>query len=220
MGARDRLGRPLRGEAISEHSFPQVPERTFLSGEQAWKEITDYLAQGLPFHAHEVAEQRWRCAPPNERDFWRACAQMGAAHTHDARGNRSRRPTPVLTGAGNFGCSTFTGCHSIDPVALKTFFSAIIEDVSSPDIPERIILVTFDQLSRSHGALATAVPGQDQIVFIESHDMLTARTWHAQRLFFLLSCCEHLKSELDAGGFQVTTIHASSMRAGLEGTTR
>ncbi|MBT5805685.1 MAG: deoxyribodipyrimidine photolyase [Actinobacteria bacterium] len=88
--------------------------------------------------------------------------------------------------------------------------------MSNPQFSERIIFVTFDQLSRSHGALATAVPGQDQIVFIESHDMLTARTWHAQRLFFLLSCCEHLKSELDAGGFQVTTIHASSMRSGLE----
>jgi hypothetical protein len=32
--------------------------------------------------------------------------------------------------------------------------------------------VTFDQISRSYGALATAVPGQDQIVFIESFDML------------------------------------------------
>ena len=88
MQARDRLGRPLRGEAISAHSFPQVPERTSLSGERAWSEITDYLAQGLPFHVHEVAEQRWRCAPPNEKDFWRACAQMGAARTHKARGNK------------------------------------------------------------------------------------------------------------------------------------
>ena len=88
--------------------------------------------------------------------------------------------------------------------------------MSSSDIPQRIIVVTFDQLSRSHGALATAVPGHDQIVFIESYDMLTARTWHAQRLFFLLSCSEHLKNELAAGGFQVTTIHASNMRAGLK----
>jgi uncharacterized protein len=126
MGARDRLGRPLRGEAISEHSFPQVPERTFLSGEQAWKEITDYLTQGLPFHAHEVAEQCWRCAPPNEKDFWRACAQMGAAHTHHARGNEIGAQRLSSRAQETLDAATFR-MPSIDPVALKTFFSTIIE---------------------------------------------------------------------------------------------
>ena len=82
--------------------------------------------------------------------------------------------------------------------------------------PQRLILVTFDQLSRTHGALSTAVSGKDQIVFIESHDMLTARNWHAQRLFFILSCAEHLKRELEMLGFQVETIQAPNIRAGLE----
>ena len=125
MGARDRLGRPLRGEAISAHSFPQVPERTSLSGEQAWIEISDYLAQGLPFHVHEVAEQRWRCAPPNEKDFWRACAQMGAALTHDARGNPVGAQRLSSRAQETLDTAPSPGPH-IDLVALKSFFSAII----------------------------------------------------------------------------------------------
>lgn len=46
-----------------------------------------YLDLGLPFHAHEVLEQRWRCCPPQERQAWRALAQWAAALTHHARGN-------------------------------------------------------------------------------------------------------------------------------------
>jgi len=87
MQARDRLGIPLRGSKIATDSFPQVPEREFISCDQAWSEISDYLAADLPFHVHEVAEQRWRCAPSTDAALWRACAQMGAALTHQARGN-------------------------------------------------------------------------------------------------------------------------------------
>jgi len=47
-----------------------------------------YLAQDLPFHAHEVFEQRWRCCPENERLAWQAIAQWAAALTHQARGNK------------------------------------------------------------------------------------------------------------------------------------
>ncbi len=41
----------------------------------------------MPFHAHEVFEQRWRTCPADERAAWRAAAQWGAAETHAARGN-------------------------------------------------------------------------------------------------------------------------------------
>lgn len=84
---RDRLGRPLRGAQSAERAFPQVPERTELSGETAWVEAENYLAADLPFHVHEVCEQRWRCAPEVERTVWRGLAQWGAALTHKARGN-------------------------------------------------------------------------------------------------------------------------------------
>ena len=83
--ARDRLGRPV---AIgSADAFPTVPERADVDGGTAWREALAYVDEGLPFHAHEVFEQRWRCCPEAERLAWQALAQWGAALTHRARGN-------------------------------------------------------------------------------------------------------------------------------------
>lgn len=82
---RDRLGRPL---TIGDpRAFPEVPERDHISSRDAWNEAQFYLEQGLPFHAHEVFEQRWKSCPPDERDAWQALAQWGAALTQQARGN-------------------------------------------------------------------------------------------------------------------------------------
>ena len=84
---RDRYGRPLGHGADPGTAYPDVPDRTFISGSQAWLEALAYIEQDLPFHAHEVFEQRWRCAPNIERALWQALAQWGAALTHEARGN-------------------------------------------------------------------------------------------------------------------------------------
>lgn len=84
---RDRYGRPLPLDCDPALIVPAVPERDAITGEQAWTEALDYLSQDLPFHAHEVFEQRWRCAPEPERACWQALAQWGAALTHRARGN-------------------------------------------------------------------------------------------------------------------------------------
>lgn len=80
---RDRLGRPLPWESPG---FPQVPEREHISTLDALAAALDYLAQHLPFHAHEILEQRWRCCPQAERSWWQATAQAAAALTQDARG--------------------------------------------------------------------------------------------------------------------------------------
>lgn len=50
-----------------------------------------FIQDGLPFHAHEVFEQRWKCCPPENREAWRALAQWGAALTQSARGNEIGR---------------------------------------------------------------------------------------------------------------------------------
>jgi len=125
MQARDRLGTPLRGGKIATDSFPQVPERDFISREQAWSEISEYLAADLPFHVHEVAEQRWRCAPPADKALWRACAQMGAALTHRARGN--------LVGAARLAeraritlATATSQAPELDSDALENLFSAML----------------------------------------------------------------------------------------------
>lgn len=82
---RDRLGRPMPWGTPEEE--PPVPLDVARSDDAAWAAATDYLARGLPFHAHEACELRWRAAPENTRTAWRALAQWGAALTHDARGN-------------------------------------------------------------------------------------------------------------------------------------
>lgn len=81
---RDRLGRPLPWE---DTGFPGVVQRETVSAADAVSESVHYLEQGLPFHAHEVLEMRWRCCPPEERPLWRGLAQAAAGVTHAARGN-------------------------------------------------------------------------------------------------------------------------------------
>ena len=84
---RDALGRPLGADADPALVVASVPERTWVDSYESLAEAETYLADDRPFHAHEVLEQRWRCAPDPERPLWRALAQWAAAETHAARGN-------------------------------------------------------------------------------------------------------------------------------------
>jgi hypothetical protein len=84
---RDRYGRPLADDADPAAAVPSVPERVMIESDEAWASALAYLADDLPFHAHEIFEQRWKCAPDDERACWKALAQWGAALTHRARGN-------------------------------------------------------------------------------------------------------------------------------------
>lgn len=84
---RDRLGRPLPSDADPAEAAEAVPDVTPLTDEQVWELALGFLQRGLPFHAHEVFEQRWRTCPSVDREAWRALAQWGAALTHAARGN-------------------------------------------------------------------------------------------------------------------------------------
>ena len=81
---------------------------------------------------------------------------------------------------------------------------------------KRAIFVPFDQLHREYGALADVDPKHDQIIFVESQRMLKSRTWHIQRLWFMISAARHFAQELTAAGFKVSYIKAESSRAGIE----
>ena len=85
---RDRLGRPLAHDAPAGAAGPPVPDVRGASDDQAWLTAIGLLEADLPFHAHEVFEQRWRDCAPEDRQAWRALAQWAAALTHAARGNR------------------------------------------------------------------------------------------------------------------------------------
>lgn len=82
---RDRLGRPLPTGAASDS--PPVPPIDGLGDSEVWQLAESLMQDGLPFHAHEVCEARWRECPPDQRALWRGLAQWGAARTHEARGN-------------------------------------------------------------------------------------------------------------------------------------
>jgi hypothetical protein len=84
---RDRLGRPLPTDAALELSVPGIGSITGLDDSRVWALALDYLDRGLPFHAHEVFEARWRVAAPDDRLAWQALAQWAAAVTHAERGN-------------------------------------------------------------------------------------------------------------------------------------
>lgn len=84
---RDRLGRPLPIGTDVADAAPPVIDVTGLDDGEVWAIALDYIDQGMPFHAHEVFEQRWRSTGGPEKDAWRALAQWGAALTHEARGN-------------------------------------------------------------------------------------------------------------------------------------
>jgi hypothetical protein len=105
-----------------------VPDRTFVSASDAWHEALAYVERGLPFHAHEVFEQRWRCAPQDERALWQALAQWGAALTHDARGNATgaRR----VAERARSGLDAETIVEPVDATTVTASLSRLLTDLA------------------------------------------------------------------------------------------
>jgi len=80
----------------------------------------------------------------------------------------------------------------------------------------KAVLLLNDHLNRNYGALKGADPQTHQILFIESQRMLTTRSWHIQRLFFLMSARDHFLEELRDEGFTVTFIQSANTEVGIE----
>jgi predicted metal-dependent hydrolase len=81
--------------------FPGVEPRVSITSTEAASQALQYLGRGLPFHAHEILEMRWRCCPVDERPLWRGLAQAAAGHTHAARGNPVGAQRLVARGRGS-----------------------------------------------------------------------------------------------------------------------
>jgi predicted metal-dependent hydrolase len=84
--ARDELGRPLPA-AEAGQDVPRVPDDLVVSPAEAAEIGARLLAEGRPFHAHEVFEAAWKSAAGAERDLWRGLAQIAVGLTHARRGN-------------------------------------------------------------------------------------------------------------------------------------
>lgn len=80
---------------------------------------------------------------------------------------------------------------------------------------KRLIYVGFDQLHRNFGALKDADPKNDVILLVESQRMLQSRTWHLQRLWFMISAARHFAQDLQDEGFEVIYLKAETTKDGI-----
>ncbi len=80
---------------------------------------------------------------------------------------------------------------------------------------KRLIYIGFDQLHRDFGVLKQAKPGEDVIIFVESQRVLKSRTWHLQRLWFMISAVKHFAKELEVEGFEVLYLKSETTKSGI-----
>ena len=83
---RDELGRPLPRSAPGA-DLPEIPDDLRVTPAEAAELGGRLLAEGRPFHAHEVFEAAWKSTPAPERELWRGLAQIAVGLTHARRGN-------------------------------------------------------------------------------------------------------------------------------------
>ncbi|HEX9042600.1 MAG TPA: DUF309 domain-containing protein [Trebonia sp.] len=96
---RDELGRPLPRSAAQD--VPRVPDDLVVSAAEAADLGGRLLAEGRPFHAHEVFEAAWKSVPGPERELWRGLAQVAVGLTHAKRGNARGAVALLRRGAGH-----------------------------------------------------------------------------------------------------------------------
>lgn len=112
---RDELGRPLPRWAAGD--VPRIADDLAVSPAQAAELGGQLLAEGRPFHAHEVFEAAWKSIPGPERELWRGLAQIAVGLTHARRGNASGAVALLRRGAARVAESTATS-PDVDPALL------------------------------------------------------------------------------------------------------
>ncbi|MFC5185806.1 DUF309 domain-containing protein [Actinomadura harenae] len=91
-----------------------------------------------PFHAHEVLEAVWKSSPENERELWRALAQVAVGITHLRRGN-PRGAQALLSRAADRLDDYADDTHGIDVPRLTSSVRAIAEELPL-DTPVKLTL--------------------------------------------------------------------------------
>ena len=125
---RDALGRPLPHGAAGE---PRAPEGVVREPLVALAEAQVLLDAGRPFHAHEVLEDAWKSAVPEERGLWRGLAQLAVGLTHAARGNARGALTLLERGVGNVVPYADAPPHGIDVAGLTAWGRALAADAAA-----------------------------------------------------------------------------------------
>ena len=112
---RDELGRPLPYGAVGVEEQDSGASRT---ANESLTEAYRLLAEGRPFHAHEVLEDAWKSAPEAERALWRGLAQLAVGMTHAARGNAVGGARLIERGAMGIAPYAAVSPHGVDVPAV------------------------------------------------------------------------------------------------------
>jgi hypothetical protein len=94
---RDGLGRPLPRSV--DTGTERVPDDLEIVPAEATALGASLLAEGRPFHAHEVFEAAWKTGPHDERELWQGLAQLAVGITHARRGNPKGAASLLRRGA-------------------------------------------------------------------------------------------------------------------------
>ena len=123
--ARDELGRPLPRGAVSDAL--RIPDDLVVTPAEAAALGGSLLAEGRPFHAHEVFEAAWKSAPGSDRELWRGLAQIAVGLTHARRGNARGAVTLLRRGAAAVRDGHTGDSAGIDP----GFVAATADDLAA-----------------------------------------------------------------------------------------
>ncbi|BFV60832.1 hypothetical protein KCMC57_up59360 [Kitasatospora sp. CMC57] len=132
---RDGLGRPL---PYGAQGAPRQPEGVQRSAERTLTEAQQLLDAGMPFHAHEVLEDRWKAAPGPERPLWRALAQYAVGLTHAARGNPTGAAALLARAAEGLAPFEAAPPFGIDIAGIRHWAgqeAAVTTTAPSPEVP-------------------------------------------------------------------------------------
>jgi deoxyribodipyrimidine photolyase-related protein len=77
------------------------------------------------------------------------------------------------------------------------------------------VWVVGDQLHRSIGAMASAVPGRDRVLIVESAAKVSSKPWHRQRAHLVVTALRRFATELRHEGFDVDLRGAGSLEVGF-----
>lgn len=121
---RDGLGRPLPRGA---EGVEPVDTRARTASE-ALDAAQSYLDREMPFHAHEVLEDRWKATGGDERGLWQGLAQLAVGLTHQRRGNLPGALSVTSRGADALATYESARPYGIDIAGLVAWARGLAAD--------------------------------------------------------------------------------------------
>jgi uncharacterized protein len=125
---------------------PHIPDDLVVTPAEAAALGGGMLAEGRPFHAHEVFEAAWKSSSGPERELWRGLAQIAVGLTHARRGNARGAVTLLRRGAERVrGYAADPGRRDRDGVDAE-FVAASADDVATRIERDGLPAISADDL--------------------------------------------------------------------------